>query len=390
MSSINGQARIHDIFVRSTRPGNEPQVEDQTKDEIMASVANKADVFVGKMVGGTSISTKVANGDATAAALEAAKVAAKTIAPTPEVADGIAKGATVVNGAVAAAKGDHFAAASSAKTVLKNSPSLSKLTVVADAVMIATGDKKIEATIQEVKKEAQKVVSPLTTTGDRIKSGLKLAQHTQSSVVLGKQLGEAAGDLIGWAGKFPAFKGMSEGLKSFGATLSASPLGSLFRKLGKLMPVLNLAALANSVRIAVDIWRDPRSSKTSKTLVAGSVASGMVLFGASVVTGGAALVPAAAAFGVATELGLMATRKRDLEEGNTDRQMAAYLANPVEGAKAFGAFVGDIAHAIEKSITDVIRKLGDKLMGRKPVPAAAAVKTKTAPSGMLGAVPKFE
>ncbi len=384
MTSINGQSRIHDMFVRSGRPAEEPQEGDQTEDAIKASVANKTDVFVGKMLGGTSISTTVANGDATGAALEAAKVAAKTMTNSPVVAEGLTKGATVVSGAVAAAKGDHFAAAATAKTVLQNSPSLSKLSVVADAVMIATGDKKLEATIQEVKKEAKKVVSPTATTGDRWKSGLKLAQHTQSGVILSQQLVDAGGDLLRWLGKAPAFQGLTKGLGRVGSAIAASPLGTVVRKLGKLMPVLNLAALANSVRIAIDIWRDPRSSKTSKTLVAGSIASGVVLFGASVVTGGAALVPAAAAFGVASELGLMATRKRDLEQGNTDRQMAHYFTNPVEGAKAFGNLVTDTGKAIATDLKKIVTKLGDKLTGR-----SAAPEEKAAPSGRLGAAPKF-
>ncbi|MNR81176.1 hypothetical protein D3C86_627230 [compost metagenome] len=389
MTSINGQARIHDMFVRSGRPAPEPQEGDETEEAIKASVANKTDVAVGNLIGSTSISSKVVNGDATAAAIEATKVVAKTMSTSPEVADGIAKGATVVSSAVAAAKGDHFAAAATAKNVLKNSPNLAPLAVVADAVMIATGDKKLSATVEEVKKEAKKVVSPLTTKGDRLKSGLQLAQHTQSGVILSQQIVDAAGDLVRWLGKSPAFKGMTSGLGRIGAAISASPLGTLVRKLGKFMPVLNFAALANSVRIGLDIWRDPRSSKTSKGLVAGSVASGMVLFGASIVTGGAALIPAAAAFGIATELGLIATRKRDLEQGNTDRQMASYLANPAEGAKALGKLVVDTGNDIVKTLTSTFKSLGDKITGRKAKPAPAA-DAKTAPSGMLGAVPKLD
>jgi hypothetical protein len=394
MTTINGQSRIHDLLVRSTRPaGQEPEEGDQTKEAIKASVANKADVFVGKMVGGTSLTSTVASGDATGAALEAAKVAAKALPTTPAVSEGVVKGATVVSGAVAAAKGDHFAAAMTAKSVLQNSPSLKPLAVVADAVMIATGDKKIEQTIQEVTKEAKKVVSPLTTSGDRVKSGLKLAQHTQSGVVLSQQLLGAFRDLGKWMGKFPAFKGFTQGVGRMSASLSASPLGIVVRKLGKLMPVINLAALANSVRIGIDIWRDPRSSATSKALVAGSVASGAVIFGASIATGGAALVPAAAAFGIASELGLMATRKRDLEEGNTDRQMASYIANPIEGAKAFGDLLSNTAEGIAKDVTKIFTKLGDKLTGRAAAPAAAAtsaISKKATPSGMLGAAPKFD
>lgn len=385
MTQITGQSRIHDMFVRSSRPEAAPEEGDKTEEAIKASVANKTDVFVGKMVGGTTISSTVVKGDATGAALEAAKVAAKTIAPTPEMAEGITKSATVVAGAVAVAKGDHFAAAATAKKVLNDSPTLKPLAVVADAVLIATGDKKLTETVEEVKKEAKKVVSPTTTTGDRWKSGLKLAQHTQSGVILGQQLAGAVKDLGAWLGKASAFKGITEGFGRIGQALSASPLGVAARKLGKLMPVLNLAALANSVRIAIDIWRDPRSSKTSKGLVAGSVASGVVLFGASFVTGGAALIPAAAAFGVASELGLMSARKRDLEEGNTDRQMASYLANPAEGMKAFGAFVADIGKNIAEDVSQIARKLTGKLTGR-----SAAPEKKAAPSGMLGATPKFE
>lgn len=399
MTSINGQARIHDMFVRSGRPATEPKKadqsedakKDQTEEAIKASVANKTDVVVGKLVGGTSISSTVVNGDGTGAALEAAKMAAKTVVSTPEVADGIVKGASVVTGAVAVAKGDHFAAAATAKNVLKNAntPGLSKLSVVADAVMIATGDKKLTATVEEVKKEAKKVVSPLTTSGDRLKSSLKLAQHTQSGVILTRQIADSIGDLGRWIGKFPAFKGMTEGMGRIGAAIASSPVGTMFRKLGKLMPVLNLAALANSVRIAVDIWRDPRSSVTSKALVTGSIASGAVLFGASIATGGAALIPAAAAFGVASELGLIATRKRDLEQGNTDRQMVSYLQNPVAGAKAFGELVANTVGDIGKAVTKTFTSLVDKVTGRsaKPAPAPDA---KAAPSGMLGAAPKFD
>ncbi len=389
MSTINGQSRIHDMFVRTSRPAApEAQEGDQTEEALKSSVANKTDVFVGKLVGGTTLTSNVASGDAAAAAVEAAKVAAKTMSASPEVAEGIAKGATVVSGAVAAAKGDHFAAAMTAKAVLKNSPSLSKLSVVADAVMIATGEAKVSETVEQVSKEVKKVVSPLTTRGDRVKSGLKLAQHTQNGVVLAQQLSGAATGIGKWLGKFPAFKGMTAGIGRLAATVSASPLGVLVRKLGKLMPVLNLAALANSIRIAIDIWRDPRSSNTSKGLVAGSIASGAVLFGASVITGGAALVPAAAAFGVATELGLIATRKRDLEAGNTDRQMLSYLANPVEGAKAFGGVISEAARGIAKQVTTMFTKLGDKLTGAAPAATPTASK-KAAPSGMLGAAPKL-
>lgn len=402
MSAINGQSKAYDVLIRPTLPVAPPEAPegDETEKEIKVSVANKTDVFVGKLVGGTSLTTTTVKGDATAAALEAAKMAAKTLSTSPEVTEGVVKGAAVVSGAVAAAKGDHFSAAMSAKKVLESSPTLKPLTVVADAVMIATGDKKLDATIQEVKKEAKKVVSPLTTNGDRVKSALKLAQHTQSGVILTQQLHGALKGLGAWLSKFHPFKGLIEGLGTFGKSIAASPLGKAIGKLGKLMPVVNLAALANSVRIAVDIWRDPRSSKTSKALVAGSVASGAVIFGATLVTGGAALVPAAAAFGVATELGLMVARKRDVEVGNTDAQVAHYLTHPVDGMKAVGKAAKETAADFGNDFKNVAKKLGDKLTGRESEKPAEA-KTDAAgepaplsenvapPSGMLGAVPEF-
>ncbi|GEM_PF-2573843 len=394
MTRINGQSQIHDMFVRSSRQAQDPEGDaiaepseqpatDQTSDALKSSVANKTDVFVGRMVGGTTLSTAFASGDATGAALEAVMVASKTMTKNPVMADNLAKSASMVSGAVAAANGDHFSAAMTAKSLLENSPRLSKLSVMADAVMIVTGDQKLEAAIQDVKNEARIVVSPSATTGDRWASGLKLAQHTENGVILSQQLAGASRGILGWLGKLPAFKGLIDGLRRFGSTLSAGPLGTVARKLGKLLPFLNLAALANSVRIAIDIWRDPRSSKTSKILVVGSVASGAVLFGASIATGGAALIPAAAAFGVASELGLMATRKRDLNEANTDRQMASYFANPAKGAMALGGAVIGTGKAIALGVQNIIRQLGDKLSGRSAAPEA-----KTAPSGRLGAVPK--
>lgn len=384
MDPITAQPRLYTHFSRTPRPEDAPEKTDKTEEAIKESAANKADALVGKMVGGTALSTSVATGNAAGAAVEAAKVAAKTMKATPQVAEGIAKGATVVSGAVAAASGDTFAAAATAKTVLENSPNLKKFAVLADAVMIASGDKKLGETIQEVKKEAQKVVSPNSTAGDRWKSGLKLAQHVQGGVILSQQLTGAARGVVGWMSKSSAFSGFASGIRNLAKGIVNSPLGTLFKKLGKLMPVLNLAALANSVRIAIDIWRDPRSSKTSKSLVVGSVASGVALFGASVITGVAAIVPAAAAFGLASELGLMATRKRDLEQGNTDRQMARYLTNPAEGVQALGKLAADIGKGITKDVSKVAQKLGAKLTGR-PVPT----EEKTAPSGALGAVPKF-
>ncbi|MNX98391.1 hypothetical protein D3C86_1308010 [compost metagenome] len=112
-----------------------------------------------------------------------------------------------------------------------------------------------------------------------------------------------------------------------------TPVGSIFRGLGKALPFLNVAALANSIWIGHDVFKAKESSSTTKTLAVGSIASSAGLFLATVSAPFAPLLLPMALGGLVVELSLFYSRRNDQQSGDTDRKLAHAIANPLEGAE---------------------------------------------------------
>lgn len=328
---------------------------DKTDAEVLKNAAGKADAVVSKVLGApVALAAATASGDAVTAATEAAKAVGQKVATTDTAKSSIASGATMVAGVTAAAKGDAFGAAVAAKTVLEKSPALAPLALAADVLMLAKGDDKIKEQAKAAQKSLQTLASPIASPAKKVQSSLDLATNAQSTIVLGQQIGHAASSLGKFLERSELFRPMVSTGRNAASWLMKTPVGSLIRGLGKALPFLNVAALANSVWVTHQVWKDPKSSTTTKALATGSILSSAGLFLASVSSMFAPFLMPVAFAGMAVELGLFYARRRDQESSDTDKVLAYGFTHPLQGLKL-------TAKTLAKGAQDVGNWLGEKL-----------------------------
>ncbi|HEY9900426.1 MAG TPA: hypothetical protein V6D00_14720 [Pantanalinema sp.] len=349
---------------------------DQTESVLLKNAATKADKLVSSVVG-TSVGVAAAavSGDSVAAVTEAAKAMGGKVATSDALKTGIANGATMVAGVAAVANGDAFAAAAATKAVLENAPAaLAPLAVVADVVMLAKGDKKLKDKAQAAAKEVETLTSPVASPVKKTKSALDLATHAQGGITLGKELIAAWSSIGTFAARSrtlaPTVKALGRGVD----WLMKTPVGSIFRGLGKALPFLNVAALANSVWIGYDVFKAKESSTTTRALAVGSIVSSAGLFLATVSAAFAPMLLPMALGGLVVELSLFYARRNDQQAGDTDRKLGYALSHPVEGAElaARTAMKGIDATLdwFALNLRQGVDKLGDLFKGKKPSPDA--------------------
>lgn len=307
---------------------------DQTEADVLHNAAGKADAVVSKVLGTpVSLAAATASGDAVAAATEAAKGLGNRVATTDSAKTSIANGATVMAGVTAAAKGDTYGAAVAAKTVLEKSPALAPLALAADVLMLSRGDDKIKEQAEAARKSLKTLASPTADPAKKLKSGLDLATTAQATLTLAQQLGNATASLGKFLEQSEIFRPLVSTSRSGYAWLMKTPIGSLMRGLGKILPFLNVAALANSLWVSHTVWADGRSSTTTKALAGASILTSAGLFLASVSSVFAPFLMPMAVAGMAAELGLYYARRRDQESKDTDKLLVHGLTHPLDALK---------------------------------------------------------
>lgn len=310
------------------------QALDKTDEDVLKNAAGKADAVVSKVVGApVALASATASGNAAVAVAETAKAVGQSVATTDTAKNSLANGATMVAGVTAAAKGDTFGAAVAAKAVLEKTPALAPLALAADVLLLSKGDEKIKEQAQAAQKSLKTLTSPVASPAKKVKSGLDLATNVQSSIVLGQQMARAVAGLGRFAEKAEVLKPLVASGRGAYAWLMKTPIGSIVNGLGKILPFLNVAALANSVWVTSSVWKDPKSSTATKTLAVGSIIASAGLFLASVTTVFAPFLMPVALAGIGVELGLFYARRRDQDQGDTDKVLAYGFTHPVEGLK---------------------------------------------------------
>ncbi|HEY9856675.1 MAG TPA: hypothetical protein V6D05_13110 [Stenomitos sp.] len=328
---------------------------DTTDADVLKNAAGKADAVVSKVVGApVALASATASGDAVKAATEAAKAVGQTVATTDTAKSSIANGATMVAGVTAAAKGDTFGAAVAAKAVLEKTPALAPLALAADVLMLSKGDDKIKEQAKAAQKSLQTLASPTAGPAKKIKSGLDLATNAQATITLGQQLSHAVGSLGKFLERAEVFRPLVSSGRSAVTWLMETPLGSVVRGLGKVLPFLNVAALANSVWVSHAVWKDRQSSTTTKALAAGSIVTSAGLFLASVSSVFAPFLMPVALAGMTVELGLFYARRRDQDSKDTDKVMVYGLTHPLDALKL-------TAKTLVKGGRDIANWLGGKV-----------------------------
>lgn len=333
----------------------EPAELDKTEESVLKNAAGKADAVVSKVIGApVALASATASGDAAVAAAEAVKAVGQKTATTDVAKNSLANGATMVAGVTAAAKGDTFGAAVAAKAVLEKAPALAPLALAADVLMLSKSDDKLKEQAQAAQKSLKTLASPVASPAKKVKSGLDLATNAQASIVLGQQMFRAVSSVGRFAEKAEVLQPVVASGRGAYAWLMKTPLGSVVRGLGKILPFLNVAALANSVWVTHEVWKDKKSSTTTRALATGSIVASAGLFLASVTTAFAPFLMPVALVGIGIELGLFYARRRDQQSADTDKVIAYGLTHPVEGLKLTAKTLG-------KGAQSIWRWMGEKL-----------------------------
>lgn len=355
----------------AARPG---VIDKKTVETATAKVASSGNTAASAAA---SAVTSIQNQDAIQASADVLKLSGETLAKTAlakgaPVGNNLSVGGNVITSLNKAAQGDSFAAASSATmAVEKLSPTLAKSSVgaVANAIVLTTSPDKIKETRITLKKATQKATNENVPFFQRVKAAFDATGAAQQLASVARTVGNA-----GW--KTGAFvvdkltkvaKAAPTALKAQStlAKVATSPLGKMFGFLNKWIPLLNIAGVVLSGKNAVDVFRNPRSSTTSKALSVASIGTAVLGIVAGVSFG---FVPFLAVTGasILADVALAQTRKQDLETHDTDATMKSHLTHPVSGAGALITWTGreivNVGKATVSSISQAFGALKDRLM----------------------------
>ena len=219
--------------------------------------------------------------------------------------------APVMNGWVAVANGDVYAASKAIREVTAKSPALAPVTVVADLLLLSQSDRAAKQEVQGLSRELDVLVSEQATGADKVNSGINLATRLRSGIQLGEVVVEASGNVARTLKRFDSLSAVVNPMFRFGTRLAASPLGRVASMAGKWVPYLNVAATLTSYR---NLWRvahDQEAGVGTKALAVGSALAGTGLAVASFAPPLAPLVLPFALAGLGCDLGLLWAESRD-------------------------------------------------------------------------------
>jgi hypothetical protein len=243
-------------------------------------------------------------------------------------------------------------------------------------VLLGTGNAKLGDQAKALKATAAKALSPTATPTQRARAAFDFTVAGQQIANIGRAMGNAVWGLgtfaVQQASSIARLTPLAARLEQGATKVATSPLGRCLKVLNKWIPLLNVAGVALSGKQAVDVFRNPKSSKTTKALSITSILTAIGGLVAGFTLGGLPFVGVIAA-SVTADLALAAARKRDLTRGDMDRQVASWRAHPASAVAAGARSVGSGIAAIGEGVIGTIRKLLDRLTGH-PSPQSADLK----------------
>jgi hypothetical protein len=290
-------------------------------------------------------------------------------ATTAAAAAKLGAGGQLITTADALAKGDTYTAAAAAQSGLqKLSPALaaSPVGAVTNVVLLGSANTKLSDQAKTLKTTAKKALSPTASPTQRAKAAFDFTVASQQLATIGRAMGNAAWSLgnfaIQQASSIARLAPLASKMESGAAKVATSPLGKTLKVLNKWIPLLNVAGVALSGKQAVDVFRNAKSSRTTKVLSIVSVATAAAGLVAGLTMGGWPFVGVIGA-SVAADLALAAARKRDVTTGDLDRQVAEWRHHPGQAIAAGARGTGLALQAVGKAVIGTIGKAWDRITG---------------------------
>lgn len=340
----------------STLNGNDKQAKpapapiDKQAQQTITAQATLASTAAPSAAVASSLATSVQKNDPVQASADVLRLSSAALEKSNSA--GAAKlgvGGNLLTSVNQAAQGDTYSAAVAAQTaVQKISPALSETPVgaVTNAVLLGTGNKKILTQVKDVAANAVKALDPRKPAVARAKAALDATCNLQTVALVGRAMGNA---LIG-LGKFTVKRAervstlapAAGKVEASAVKVAESPVGRMFGWMNKWIPLLNVAGVALSAKEAVDVFRDHKSSTTTKALSMGSIGMAIASLVAGLTLGGGPFLAVIAA-SIVAEIALDKARKRDHLTGDMDRQSSYWLNHP-------GAALRDLAGYLRQAV----------------------------------------
>lgn len=325
-----------------------PELNAQEQKEVAESASAKlAPGNTGATWAASSAIASVEKGDAVQASADVLRLTGETLKKSP-VANNLSVSGSVISSLNKAVEGDTYTAAAHASAAVeKISPALANSTVgaVANAALLTASPEKLAESGKEMKKNAKALVSETASPDRKLKAFLDLSNATYNFSFLGRTIGNSAVKVGAFVlDKLTKVASVAPGAfkaQAAAAKIATSPLGQAFAKLNKWIPLLNVAGLVVSGKNAVDVFKNAKSSNTSKVLAGGSLALAFGSLAAGITLGFAPFLGIAAA-SILVDVGLTQSRKRDKDQGDTDAKMRVRFENPARGLRDLGAWLGQM------------------------------------------------
>lgn len=377
MSTINAASLAARLDSWKASPGTgEPELVDKKTVDTMAAKVNSANGVTGTAASAASAIKGLKERDAVQVSGDVLKLTSEALKKTP-VANNLAAGGNLLTSVEKAAEGDVFYAASAASTALeKFSPALSNSAAgaVANAIVLGASSEKIDAQQQTIVKSAQVLARAKAAPGQKTKAALDLgtaasglANFYRTAINAGVKLGQYG---LRLGARVGAIAPAAMAVEAKGAAFMATRLGRGLGLLNKWVPLLNVAGVALSAKTAVDVFRDDRSSKTSKVLSLASVgtAAGALVAG---ITMGALPFFGIVAGSVVADLALAKARKADAEGADTDAMSREWARHPVQSlGQLFGWGRREVPVMAKQTAEDMVGRVKRLGLPAKPTPVA--------------------
>lgn len=351
------------------KPVAATSLDKQTVDTAAAKVASSTN---GAATAAASAVSSIKNQDAIQASADVLKLSGETLAKATPAGNNLSVGGNVLTSLNKAAQGDTFAAASSATlAVEKLSPTLAKSSVgaVANAFVLTTSPEKLKETRVTLKKAAQRATNENVPFFGRIKAAFDATGAAQQLASMVRTVGNAGWKLAGFVvdklAKVSRVAPTALKTQSAFAKLAVSPVGKAFGFLNKWIPLLNVAGVVLSGKNAVDVFRNPASSTTSKALSIASIGTAVAGLVAGISFG---FLPFLGVIGasILADVALAQSRERDLKSHDTDAAMREEIKHPVRATghliRWSAGEIVKVGEATLTSITGAFRSLKDRLL----------------------------
>jgi hypothetical protein len=253
-------------------------------------------------------------------AADALKLSAETIAKNSAAASSLEGSSQLLTGFNKALQGDAFGTATAVSIAAeKLAPTLSQSGVGAltNVVLLGLGDDKVRAQALDVERKAKQLVGPHASGDQRVKAALDLSVSLQGLANLLRTLSQSVVNVLSYGvramRRSPVLAPTASSLSMVAQEMAATPGGRLLAKLNRWLPLFNVAGVALSGKTAIDVFRTPHASGTSKALALASISTSLVAVFAAVNLG---VVPfiCLVATSIAIDLGLARARRQDAAE----------------------------------------------------------------------------